>query len=225
MSVRQVGRVLECEARGPLNVGVHAGLQPHVAGPPLAPWAGEQAVVVYTRWTHSLMATPDALAYYDKVMAAARAACRPGRSASGACRPTLAAGPLPRWQAIMAAHGHPLEVVDNDAEGRKRACRRCCSAEPRTFRRRATHDGQQPAAFGVVDAELAPMRWMDFSTMARPRPAPLAAVRAASPVEGRGQARQAVWGHAGAVVAHLRCTQSPCREALSTRAGRPGWWP
>ena len=27
---------------------------------------------------------------------------------------------LPRWQAIMAAHGHPLEVVDNDAEGRAR---------------------------------------------------------------------------------------------------------
>lgn len=121
MSVRQVGRVLECEACGPFNVEfMQAFNRMWLAH--LGTWAGEQAVVVYTRWTRSLMATPDALAYYDKVMAGARQAL-PAGTVSLWCVPADVEGRammLPRWQAIMAAHGHPLEVVDNDAEGRAR---------------------------------------------------------------------------------------------------------
>ena len=52
-----------------------------------------------------------------------------------------------------------------------------------------------PPVVELLSAKAPPMRWMVFSTMARPRPAPLAAVRAASSSVGlpRSAYRLSLW--------------------------------
>jgi hypothetical protein len=63
----------------------------------------------------------------------------------------------------------------------------------------------RPPALRLTSCIAPPMRWMFFSTMARPSPAPVAAVRAVSPrKKALVRCASAAGGHAGAVVAHLQ---------------------
>jgi hypothetical protein len=79
-----------------------------------------------------------------------------------------------------------------------------------------------PPSGALFSSRLPPMRSNAFSTMARPRPAPVAAVRAASPrKKGVVSWPQLLGRHAGAVVAHGQDHPGPARTCVTSTSATP----